>query len=158
MVIAALLIPIYSGLTSFGSLMYASFGFDRLEVLLISIPRSCTLFHLHLRSSLIARRFPLILLGVSLCLFLAIGIYIGKVKNRRMFFMMAGCVTPFVGLLVMSLFPNSPEYKWMKWGMYLITMPFVFPIFLAWSLSKSLGHFPQHTSSSFINDLLFSPF
>lgn len=49
--------------------------------------------------------------------------------------MMAGCVLPFIGLLVMSLLPNDPSVKWVKWGMYILTMPFVFPIFLAWSLS-----------------------
>lgn len=114
-------LTLYSGLTSFGSIMYTSFGFDSYQTLLFGLPRS----------------------AISLGLFLIIGIYIRRVQNRRMYIMMFGCVTPFIGLLAMSLLPNSVEYKWTKWGLYVMTMPFVFPIFLAWSLRKfSLFLFP----------------
>ena len=51
--------------------------------------------------------------------------------------MIVGCILPFVGMLVMSLLPNTPEYKWTKWGMFLMTVVFNLPIFLGWSLSKS---------------------
>ncbi|RDW63551.1 hypothetical protein BP6252_11096 [Coleophoma cylindrospora] len=103
------------GLTSFGSIMYNSFGFTSMQVLLVGLPRSV----------------------ISLFLFTFVAIYIRRVQNRRMYIMMFGCVTPFIGLLAMSLLPDTPELKWIKWGLYIMTMPFVFPIFLAWSLLPS---------------------
>ncbi|KAK5113733.1 hypothetical protein LTR85_010750 [Meristemomyces frigidus] len=102
-------------LTTFGSIMYSSFGFTELQVLLVDIPRST----------------------VSLIIFLAVGIYTRKVANRRMFIMAAATIPPFVGMLTMSLLPNTAEYKWTKWGMYLITVPFVLALFLAWTLIPS---------------------
>lgn len=54
-----------------------------------------------------------------------------------MYIMAAACIPPFVGLLALSLLPNTPEYKWVKWGMYLITVPFVLALFLAWTLIPS---------------------
>ena len=50
--------------------------------------------------------------------------------------MAASCVPPFIGLLALSLLPNTDAYKWTKWGMYLITVPYVLALFLAWTLSK----------------------
>ena len=44
---------------------------------------------------------------------------------------------PFVGMIAMSLLPNKPEYKWTKWGMYFLTVPFVLALFLAWTLIPS---------------------
>lgn len=54
-----------------------------------------------------------------------------------MYVMAASTVPPFVGLLALSLLPNTPEYKWTKWGMYFITVPYVLALFLAWTLSQS---------------------
>lgn len=103
------------GFTTFGSIMYTSFGFTELQTLLVDIPRSVT----------------------SLVIFLCVAIYTRKVPNRRMYVMAASCVPPFVGLLGMSLLPNQPRYRWTKWGLYLITVPYVLALFLAWTLSKS---------------------
>ncbi|KAH8885849.1 MFS general substrate transporter [Thozetella sp. PMI_491] len=119
------------GLSSFGSIMYTSFGFSNMDVLLVSLPRSV----------------------ISLILFTIVGLYISKVPNRRMYIMMFGCVTPFVGLLAMSLLPNTSDLKWVKWGLYILTMPFVFPIFLAWSLIPS--NVAGRTKKTVISSLTF---
>ncbi|KAK6388446.1 hypothetical protein LTR65_007950 [Meristemomyces frigidus] len=102
-------------LTTFGSIMYTAFGFTELQVLLVDIPRSV----------------------VSLIIFLAVGLYTSKVPNRRLCVMAAATVPPFVGMLAMSFLPNTPAYKWTKWGMYLITVPFVLALFLGWTLIPS---------------------
>ncbi|TVY54036.1 putative transporter [Lachnellula cervina] len=103
------------GLTSFGSLMYKSFGFTELQVQLIGIPRSV----------------------VSLIIFLVVGIYTRRVKQRRIYVMALATLPPFVGMLGMALLPNTPHYKWSKWFLYLITVPYVLSLFLAWTLIPS---------------------
>ncbi|KAF7328846.1 MFS general substrate transporter-31 [Mycena venus] len=103
------------GLTTFGSIMYASFGFTELQVLLVGIPRSV----------------------VSVLLFVAVMIFSGRVKNIRMWVMAFATVPPFVGILALSLLPNEPDFKWIKWGMYLITVPYVLSLFLGWTLIPS---------------------
>ena len=75
--------------------MYASFGFTELQVLLVGIPRSV----------------------VSVLIFAAVGIFTRRVKNMRMWVMAFATVLPFVGILTLSLLPNEPEFKWIKWGM-----------------------------------------
>lgn len=97
--------------------MYASFGFSTLEVVLVDIPRSV----------------------VSLIIFLCVAIYLRKVSNRRMYIMAAACVPPFVGLLALSLLPNTEAYKWTKWGLYLMTVPYVLSLFLSWTLSEYIS-------------------
>jgi MFS transporter, ACS family, allantoate permease len=62
-----------------------------------------------------------------------------------MYIMIISCVLPFVGMLVMSLLPDTTEYKWVKWGMYNMTVVFSLAIFLGWSLS---GFFcPPHSTT-----------
>ena len=51
--------------------------------------------------------------------------------------MAASTVTPFIGLIALSMIPNSPANMWTKWGMYLITVPYVLALFLAWTLIPS---------------------
>ncbi|RDW83238.1 MFS general substrate transporter-26 [Coleophoma crateriformis] len=103
------------GLTTFGSLMYKSFGFTELQVLLVGIPRSV----------------------ISVLIFVAVGFYTRAVPQRRMYIMAFSALPPFVGLLAMALLPNTPELKWTKWGMYLLTVPFVLSLFLGWTLIPS---------------------
>jgi ACS family allantoate permease-like MFS transporter len=74
---------------------------------------------------------------VSLCLFLVVGIYTRRVPNRRLYIMAASTITPFIGLIALSMIPNSPANMWTKWGMYLITVPYVLALFLAWTLIPS---------------------
>ncbi|KKY14753.1 putative major facilitator superfamily transporter [Phaeomoniella chlamydospora] len=103
------------GITTFGSLILGSFGFTTLQVLLVGLPYNV----------------------VSVSLFIVVGIYSRKVKNRRMYIMAAATIPPCIGFLGMSLLPDSAEMKWTKWGMYLMTVPFVLSLFLAWTLIPS---------------------
>ncbi|KAH7419590.1 major facilitator superfamily domain-containing protein [Cadophora sp. MPI-SDFR-AT-0126] len=103
------------GITTFGSLMYKSFGFTQLQVLLVGIPRSV----------------------MSLILFVIVGFYTRAVPNRRMYIMALATLPPFIGLLSLSLLPSSPSLKWTKWGLYFMTVPTVLSLFLAWTLIPS---------------------
>ncbi|SMR47252.1 unnamed protein product [Zymoseptoria tritici ST99CH_3D1] len=103
------------GLTTFSAIIMKSFGFTELQVLLLDIPRST----------------------ISVLIFVAVGFYTRRVPNRRMYVMAASCVPAFVGLLAMSLLPNTPEYQWTKYAMYVITVPYVLGLFLAWTLIPS---------------------
>ncbi|KAI7192929.1 hypothetical protein KC316_g5196 [Hortaea werneckii] len=51
--------------------------------------------------------------------------------------MAASCIPPFVGLLGMAFLPNTPAYRWTKWGMYFMSVPYVLALFLAWTLIPS---------------------
>ncbi|KAK7513158.1 major facilitator superfamily domain-containing protein [Phyllosticta citriasiana] len=84
------------GLSTFGSLMNQSFGFTKLQVLLMDIARSV----------------------VSVLVFLAVSIYTRRVANRRMYIMALGTLPPFAGMLAMALLSNTSEYKWIKWGAF----------------------------------------
>ena len=53
-----------------------------------------------------------------------------------MYVMIASCVIPFVGVLMMSLLPNDPKNKWVKWGMFDITVVFSMALFLGWSMGQ----------------------
>ncbi|KAJ7915653.1 MFS general substrate transporter [Mycena leptocephala] len=97
------------------SIMYASFGFTQLQVLLVGIPRSV----------------------VSVLVFLVVGIFTRRVKNMRLWVIAASVVLPFVGILTLSLLPNEPHFKWIKWGMYMCTVPFILSLFLGWTLIPS---------------------
>jgi MFS-type transporter involved in bile tolerance (Atg22 family) len=76
--------------------------------------------------------------AVYVVVFIVVGFYTEKFQNQRMWIMIASCIIPFVGMLVMSLLPNTAQYKWIKWGMYVTTVVFSLSIFIGWSLSKSL--------------------
>lgn len=54
-----------------------------------------------------------------------------------MYIMASACIPPFIGLLGMSMLPNTPEHQWTKWGLYVLTVPFVLALFLAWTLIPS---------------------
>ncbi|KAL7412641.1 major facilitator superfamily domain-containing protein [Mrakia frigida] len=87
-----------------------SLGFDELEVILLTIPRSVVS----------------IIWCESFC-----------PSPVSPFAMMASCVTPFIGMLVMGLLPGTPANKWTKWGGFLMTVPSVLSLFLGWSLLPS---------------------
>jgi hypothetical protein len=65
--------------------------------------------------------------------------------------MMFSTIPPFCGFLMMALLPNEPEYKWVKWGGYFMTVPFVISLFLAWTLipSNTAGRTKRTLTSSF---------
>lgn len=124
--------------------MYNSFGFTRLQVLLVDIPRSGTrsprtslCFFLDWSSHNKNRPCANTHAVVSLILFLIVGIYTRKVPNRRLYIMASSVIPPFIGLIALSMIPNSPANMWTKWGMYLITVPYVLALFLAWTLIPS---------------------
>lgn len=74
---------------------------------------------------------------MSLIIFIIVGFYTRKVKNRRMYVMALACLPPFVGLLALALLPQDPSLKWTKWGLYFMTVPTVLSLFLAWTLIPS---------------------
>lgn len=51
----------------------------------------------------------------------------------------------------MALLPNEAQYKWVKWGGYFMTVPFVLALFLAWTLipSNTAGRTKRTLTSSF---------
>ncbi|KIK63483.1 hypothetical protein GYMLUDRAFT_41151 [Collybiopsis luxurians FD-317 M1] len=87
------------GITSFGSLVYTSFGFTALETILFDIPRS----------------------AMSIVWFLIAG-YICRFPGMRFWVMLASIVPTFIGLLALALLPSSIDYRWIKFGMYFMTM------------------------------------
>ncbi|KEF60513.1 uncharacterized protein A1O9_02074 [Exophiala aquamarina CBS 119918] len=103
------------GITSFAYLMYQSFGFDSYQSMLYGLPR----------------------ISVYTVVFIIVAWWTQKVQNQRLWITLPCCVLPFVGMLVMSLLPNGPEYKWIKWGMFMCTIVFSLATFLAWSLLPS---------------------
>ncbi|ORY30170.1 major facilitator superfamily domain-containing protein [Naematelia encephala] len=102
-------------LSTFGTVINASFGFTNLQVILYSIPQNV----------------------VSVCLFAIMGYTTLRWRDIRMWWMMASTVPPFVGMLGVALLPNDAAYKWDKWGCYLIIVTFVIPTFSALALITS---------------------
>lgn len=117
------------GLTTFGSIINTTFGFTNLQVILLDIPRST----------------------FSVLWFVFIGILTSRKKDLRMWFMMFSTLPPFCGFLMMALLPNEAHYKWVKWGGYFMTVPFVVSLFLAWTLipSNTAGRTKRTLTSSF---------
>ncbi|RTE80907.1 hypothetical protein BHE90_004598 [Fusarium euwallaceae] len=103
------------GITTFSSLLYKTFGFSTWESMLWGLPRN----------------------GMYVIVFIAVAFYLRKFQNQRMYIMIISCILPFVGVLVMSLLPNTPEHKWLKWGMFDITVVFSLSLFLGWSMITS---------------------
>lgn len=87
----------------------------------------------------------------SVTLFVIVGVTTSRRKNLRLFIMTSATVPPFVGFLLMSLLPNEAQYKWVKWGGYFMTVPFVLALFLAWTLipSNTAGRTKRTLTSSF---------
>lgn len=83
------------GTTSFGNLIFVSFGFDPLETILKGI-------------------IPQNVLGIAW--FLTVGILTRKFRRIRFIMMMASLVPSFVGTLCISLLPKTPDYRWPKYG------------------------------------------
>ncbi|KAI1203407.1 MFS general substrate transporter [Nemania serpens] len=117
------------GLTTFNAIINTGFGFSNLQVILLSIPRD----------------------SISVLYFVGIGIVCSKWKNLRMYFMMFSVVPPFIGFIVLSLLPNESQYKWTKWGAYVMTVTSVIGLFMAWTLipSNVAGRTKRTVTSSF---------
>ncbi|KAI0446935.1 MFS general substrate transporter [Xylaria telfairii] len=117
------------GLTTFNAIINTGFGFSNLQVILLDIPRNV----------------------ISVVYFLVIGIVCSKWKNLRMYFMMFSVVPPFIGFIILSLLPNEPQFKWTKWGGYVMTVTSSVALFLAWTLipSNIAGRTKRTLTSSF---------
>ncbi|KAF5375749.1 hypothetical protein D9757_008969 [Collybiopsis confluens] len=87
------------GITSFGTLVYTSFGFTALETILYDIPRQV----------------------MSIIWFLAMG-YICRFPGMRYWIMLFSVIPSFIGLLALALLPSSTEFRWIKFGMYFMSM------------------------------------
>ncbi|KAI0908141.1 MFS general substrate transporter [Ustulina deusta] len=117
------------GLTTFNAIINTGFGFTNLQFILLDIPRSL----------------------ISIGYFVIIGLVCSKWKNLRMYFMMFSVIPPFIGFIILSLLPNEPQYKWTKWGGYVMTVTSVISLFLAWTLipSNVAGRTKRTLTSSF---------
>ena len=83
------------GTTSFGNLIFVSFGFSSLETILKGI-------------------IPQNVLGIAWFLF--VGILTRKVRKIRFIMMMASIIPAFIGTLCISLLPKTPQYQWPRYG------------------------------------------
>ncbi|KAM5386538.1 hypothetical protein ACJZ2D_000501 [Fusarium nematophilum] len=103
------------GITTFSSLLYQTFGFGMWDSMLWGLPRN----------------------AMYVVSFVVVAFYLRRFQNQRMYIMIVSCILPFIGVLVMSLLPNIPKYKWVKWGMFDMTVVFSLALFLGWSLVTS---------------------
>ena len=56
-------------------------------------------------------------------------------------------------LFGLAFLPVSTDYRWVKWGMYLMTVTFVVPLFSAWALISS--NCAGRTKRSVVSSLVF---
>ncbi|EIM84644.1 MFS general substrate transporter [Stereum hirsutum FP-91666 SS1] len=120
------------GLTTFGNLVYVSFGFSNLDTLLEgTIPRN----------------------ALSVIWFLSIGWLSLKRKNIRFWIMMASTVPLFVGLLGVGLLPAESKYLWSKWGLYLMSVTGNINGLLIWTFVAS--NVAGRTKKSVVSTIMF---
>ncbi|KIY46538.1 MFS general substrate transporter, partial [Fistulina hepatica ATCC 64428] len=117
------------GITTFGSILNTSFGFTPLQAILLNIPINVT--------------------SVLLCV--CVGVASHRWKDIRLYIMMAACIPPFIGFLGLAFIETTDSTKWIKWGMYYMTVPFVLSFFLALTLipSNVPGRTKRTVTSSF---------
>ncbi|KAF9878393.1 hypothetical protein CkaCkLH20_03885 [Colletotrichum karsti] len=103
------------GVTTFGNLVYKSFGFSSEETLIKgTIPQH----------------------AVSILWFLLVGYVTMKKPNLRFFFMIVSLAPAFAGMLALALLPKS-GYLWVRWGLYLMTVTGNLPGLLIWTMLPS---------------------
>ncbi|KAG7446491.1 MFS general substrate transporter [Guyanagaster necrorhizus] len=89
------------GTTSFGSLVYVSFGFTNLETILKgTVPRN----------------------AFSIVWFLSIGLFTRRYPKTRFLCMFIAVVPAFVGMLATALQPGDDAHLWSRWGTYFMTV------------------------------------
>ncbi|KAI3617945.1 major facilitator superfamily transporter [Moniliophthora roreri] len=88
------------GVGTFGNLVYKSFGFTSLETVIFNIPRD----------------------GTTVIWFLFVGWACSRYPNVRFYLMLFSIIPAFIGMLAMALLPDELSYRWIKFGMYLMTM------------------------------------
>ncbi|XXG96671.1 hypothetical protein Hte_002961 [Hypoxylon texense] len=103
------------GLTAFSAILNTTFGFTNLQAVLLNLPKY----------------------AVIVPYFALVGWATMKKNTLRMWLMMVSNIPPFVGFILIAILPNEPQYKWTKWGASLMTVTFIIPTFLAWSIIPS---------------------
>ncbi|KAF9261628.1 MFS general substrate transporter [Marasmius fiardii PR-910] len=119
------------GVTSFGNLIYKSFGFTSLETILYNVPRDAT----------------------SIIWFLLVGWSSSRYPNIRFFLMLFSIIPAFIGMLAMALLPDDPRFRWIKFGMYLMTMSVNVNGLLLWLFVPS--NVAGRTKKSIVSSILF---
>ncbi|KAL0581258.1 hypothetical protein V5O48_000741 [Marasmius crinis-equi] len=119
------------GVTSFGNLVYKSFGFTSLETILYNLPRD----------------------GASIIWFLFAGWVSGRYPNIRFYLMLFAIIPGFVGMLAMALLPDDPKYRWIKFGMYLMTMTVNINGLMLWLFVPS--NVAGRTKKAIVSSILF---
>ncbi|KAL0071105.1 hypothetical protein AAF712_001663 [Marasmius tenuissimus] len=119
------------GITSFGNLVYQSFGFTALETILYNLPRD----------------------GFSIIWFLFVGWVCGRYPNARFFLMLFAIVPGFVGMLAMALLPNDISYRWIKFGMYFMTVTVNVNGLMIWLFVPS--NVAGRTKKAIVSSILF---
>ncbi|KAF9063529.1 MFS general substrate transporter [Rhodocollybia butyracea] len=119
------------GITSFGNLVYTSFGFTSLQTILYGIPQNV----------------------VSIFWFLLMGYLCRRVPRSRFYIMLVSIVPAFVGLLALALLPSSNSFRWIKFGMYFMTVTSNINGLLLWM------HVPSNvggrTKKSVVSSIMF---
>ncbi|KAI3607681.1 major facilitator superfamily transporter [Moniliophthora roreri] len=119
------------GVTSFGNLVYKSFGFTSLETVLYNIPRD----------------------GASIIWFLFVGWLSSRCPNIRFYLMLFAIIPGFVGMLAMALLPDELSYRWIKFGMFLMTMTVNVNGLMLWLFLPS--NVAGRTKKSIVSSILF---
>lgn len=89
------------GTTSFGSLVYVSFGFSNLETILeCTVPRN----------------------AFSIAWFLFVGLFTRRYPKVRFLCMFVAVIPAFVGMLATALQPGDDVHLWSRWGAYFMTV------------------------------------
>ncbi|EPQ31742.1 uncharacterized protein PFL1_01074 [Pseudozyma flocculosa PF-1] len=104
------------GITTFQTIVYKSFGFTPLESILYQLPSYA--------------------MSVS-WIFFCIGV-LHFFPRLRFFFMCFTVLPAFVAVLTAGLLPSDPSYKWIKYGVYLMSILYALQTFLMWSLMPSI--------------------
>ncbi|PBK84110.1 MFS general substrate transporter [Armillaria gallica] len=117
------------GLTAFGNIISASFGFTPLQVILYNIPQN-------------------IICAASLII---AGVVTSRWKDLRLYIMAIATIPGIVGFLGVALIETRDSTKWTKWGMYCVIMPAVLSPILGWTLipSNVPGRTKRTVTSSF---------
>lgn len=123
------------GTTSFGNLIYVSFGFTNLETL---------------TKGVVPQRI------VSIAYFLTIGYITRRWRKLRFACMMFSVIPAFVGMLCISLLPKTYDERWVRWGCYLMTVTGDLPGLMIWSLMPS--NVAGRTKKSVTSSVLFTAY
>ncbi|ESK81007.1 major facilitator superfamily transporter [Moniliophthora roreri MCA 2997] len=119
------------GVGTFGNLVYKSFGFTSLETVIYNIPRD----------------------GTTVIWFLFVGWACSRYPNVRFYLILFAIIPAFIGMLAMALLPDELSYRWIKFGMYLMTMTVNVNGLMLWLFVPS--NVAGRTKKSIVSSILF---